>query len=156
MPTANPYTGEAWAEVADDPTAVDTAVVAARAAFDDGPWRTMPATERASLMRRLGELLTRDAEALAVIESRDNGTIIRETTAQAKSLQSYLDDFAGTADKIVGQQIPSPSFLVDPERVVGVIVPWNSPLALLTWKLAPLLAAGCTAAGIEHLEVALR
>ncbi|MFW2333528.1 aldehyde dehydrogenase [Ilumatobacter sp.] len=151
MPTANPYTGEAWAEVADDPAAVDTAVSAARAAFDDGPWRTMPATERASLMRRLGELLTRDAEALAVIESRDNGKIIRETTAQAKSLQSYLDYFAGMADKIVGQQIPSPSpnFLVYTERVpvgvVGVIVPWNSPLALLTWKLAPLLAAGCTA-----------
>ncbi len=150
MPTANPYTGEVWAEVADDPAAVDTAVSAARAAFDDGPWRSMPATDGASLMRPLGEILTRDAEALAVIESRDNGKIIRETTAQAKSLQSYLDYFAGMADKIVGQQIPSPSpnFLVYTERVpvgvVGVIVPWNSPLALLTWKLAPLLAAGCT------------
>lgn len=151
METTNPFSGEAWAEVADDPDAVASAVAAARAAFDSGPWRTMPAAERAALMRRLGELATRDAEALAVIESRDNGKIIRETTAQAKSLQSYLDYFAGVADKIVGEQVPSPSpnFLVYTERepvgVVGVIVPWNSPLALLIWKLAPLLAAGCTA-----------
>ncbi len=110
----------------------------------------MAGRERAALMRRLGELLTRDADALAQVETRDNGKIIRETTAQAKSLEGYLDYFAGMADKIVGQQIPSPSpdFLVYTERVpvgvVGAIVPWNSPLALLMWKLAPLLAAGCT------------
>ena len=59
----------------------EVAVAAARSAFDDGPWRTMPAVERANLMRRLGELLTRDAEELAVIESRDNGKIIREILA---------------------------------------------------------------------------
>ena len=151
MVTANPYSGEVWAEVADDPGAVDVAVRSARAAFEDGPWASMPARERARLMRKLGELLTRDAEALAQIETRDNGKIIRETTAQAKSLESYLDYFAGMTDKIVGQQIPSPSpnFLVYTERVpkgvVGAIIPWNSPLALLTWKLGPLLAAGCTA-----------
>lgn len=151
MPTANPFTGEQWAEVADDPAAVDTAVAAARAAFEAGPWASMPGRERAGLMRRLGELLTESADDLAVIETRDNGKIIRETTAQAKSLESYLDYFAGMADKIVGQQIPSPSpdFLVYTERVpvgvVGAIIPWNSPLALLTWKLGPLLAAGCTA-----------
>ncbi len=151
MSTTNPYSGEVWADVADDPTHVDLAVAAARRAFDGGPWRTMPAAQRAGLMRKLGELLTRDADDLAQIESRDNGKIIRETTAQAKSLQSYLDYFAGSADKLLGEQIPTPTpnFLVYTERVpvgvVGVIVPWNSPLALLTWKLAPLLAAGCTA-----------
>ncbi|MGA9278255.1 aldehyde dehydrogenase [Ilumatobacter sp.] len=151
MTTSNPYTGDAWADVADDPAAVDVAVAAARRAYDDGPWRSMPAAQRAELIRTLGALLTRDADDLAVIESRDNGKIIRETTAQAKSLQSYFDYFAGVADKIVGEQIPgpNPNFLVYTERVpvgvVGVIVPWNSPLALLTWKLAPLLAAGCTA-----------
>lgn len=150
MLTSNPYTGAAWAEVADDPTAVDVAVRAARAAFEDGPWATMSGQERARCMRRLGELTTREADALAKIETRDNGKIIRETTAQAKSLQSYLDYFAGMTDKIVGQQIPSPSpnFLVYTERVpkgvVGAIIPWNSPLALLTWKLGPLLASGCT------------
>ena len=151
MATANPFTGEAWAEVADDPDAVDVAVAAARRAFADGPWASMPASERARLMRRLGEILTRDADELAAVETRDNGKIIRETTAQARSLQSYFDYFAGMADKIAGEQIPSPSpnFVVYTERVpvgvVGAIIPWNSPLALLTWKLAPLLAAGCTA-----------
>ena len=150
METTNPYSGEAWAEVADDPAAVDVAVWAARRAFQDGPWATMSARERADLMRKLGQALTRDADELAQAETRDNGKIIRETTAQAKSLESYLDYFAGMADKIVGQQIPAPTsqFLVYTERVpkgvVGAIIPWNSPLALLTWKLGPLLAAGCT------------
>ena len=151
METSNPFTGEAWATVADDPAAVDDAVGAARRAFTDGPWAQMPAADRARLMRRLGEILTRDAGELAAVETRDNGKIIRETSAQAKSLQSYYDFFAGLADKIAGEQIPSPSpnFLVYTERVpvgvVGAIIPWNSPLLLLTWKLAPLLAAGCTA-----------
>lgn len=151
MLTYNPYSGVAWAEVADDPAAVDSAVRAARAAFEDGPWVSMAARDRAELMRTLGDLLTRDAAELANIETRDNGKIIRETTAQAKSLEGYLDYFAGMADKIMGQQIPSPTpnFLVYTERVpkgvVGAIIPWNSPLALLTWKLGPLLAAGCTA-----------
>jgi aldehyde dehydrogenase (NAD+) len=150
METRNPFTGEPWAEVSDDPAAVDVAVRAARRAFDEGPWTTMPAAERARCMMHLGEILTRDAEELAAIETRDNGKIIRETMAQAGSLQSYLDFFAGMADKIGGDQLPSPSpnFLVYTERVpvgvVGAIIPWNSPLALLTWKLAPLLAAGCT------------
>ncbi len=151
MPTSNPFSGEVWAEVADDPAAVDVAVRAARSAFEDGPWATMPGRERAHLMMELGRILTRDADELGEVESRDNGKIIRETSAQAKSLQGYLDYFAGMADKIVGQQIPAPSsnFLVYTERVpvgvVGAIIPWNSPLALLTWKLGPLLAAGCTA-----------
>ncbi len=151
METSDPFTGAVWATVADDPGEVDAAVAAARRAFEDGPWPQMPAAERARLMRRLGEILTRDADELAAIETRDNGKIIRETSAQARSLQSYYDFFAGLADKIAGEQIPSPSpnFLVYTERVpvgvVGAIIPWNSPLQLLTWKLAPLLAAGCTA-----------
>ena len=151
METSNPFTGHAWATVADDPDAVDAAVAAARRAFNDGPWAQMPAAERARLMRRLGEILTRDADDLAAAETRDNGKIIRETSAQAKSLQANYDYFAGLADKIGGEQIPhpSPNFVVYTERVpvgvVGAIVPWNSPLLLLTWKLAPLLAAGCTA-----------
>jgi len=111
----------------------------------------MPAAERGRLMRKLGELLTRDAEMLGQVESRDNGKIIRETGAQAKGLQSYYDFFAGQADKISGEKLPNPAsnFLVYTEKVpvgvVGAIIPWNSPLSLLTWKLAPLLAAGCTA-----------
>ena len=151
MQTSNPFSGRAWAEVPDDPSAVDDAVSAARAAFETGPWATMPATERSRLMQKLGELLARDAAELAEIETRDNGKIIRETSAQTAALKSYLDFFAGVTDKIHGEQLPNPSpdFLVYTEKVpvgvVGVIVPWNSPLMLLTWKLGPLLAAGCTA-----------
>ena len=150
MPTVNPYSGNIWAEVADDPAAVDVAVAAARRAFEQGPWATMAARERASLMRALGTALTNNAEALARAETRDNGKAIRETTAQVASLEPNLDYFAGMADKAVGQQIPNPlpNFLVYTERVpvgvIGAIIPWNSPMALLTWKLAPLLAAGCT------------
>ncbi len=151
MGTSNPYTGEVWAVVPDDPDAVDQAVSAARAAFDSGPWSAMPAKQRARLMMKLGELLSRDAAELAVIETRDNGKIIRETSAQTAGLANYLDYFAGYADKLLGSQIPSPApnFLIYTERkprgVVGAIVPWNSPLSLLVWKLGPLLAAGCTA-----------
>jgi (Z)-2-((N-methylformamido)methylene)-5-hydroxybutyrolactone dehydrogenase len=150
MTTSNPFTGDVWAEVSDDPAAVDIAVAAARAAFVGGPWATMGGAERGRLMRRLGELLTRDAEELAAIETRDNGKIIRETTGQAKSLAGFLGYFAGVADKLGGETIPSPApnFVISTERVpvgvVAAIVPWNSPLALLTWKLGPLLAAGCT------------
>ena len=151
MQTSNPFTGKVWAEVPDDPGAVNDAVAAARKAFETGPWATMSAVERSQLMRALGDSLARDAKELAVIETRDNGKIIRETSAQAGALKSYLDFFAGVADKIHGEQLPNPSpdFLVYTEKVpvgvVGVIVPWNSPLMLLTWKLGPLLAAGCTA-----------
>jgi len=150
MSTSNPFTGAPWAEVADDPAAVDDAVRAARRAFSDGPWAAMSGVERSRLMRRLGELLTRDAEMLGAAETRDNGKVIRETSAQTRGLQGSYDFFAGMADKIGGEQLPSPSpnFLVYTERepvgVVGAIIPWNSPLALLTCKLAPLLAAGCT------------
>lgn len=150
MTTSNPYTGEVWATVADDPGAVDQAVIAANEAFASGPWSTMAARDRGKLMSRLAELLNRDAAELAIVESRDNGKIIRETSAQAAGLGSYLEYFAGYADKISGTQIPSPAsnFLIYTERkargVVGAIVPWNSPLALLVWKLGPLLAAGCT------------
>ena len=151
LETSNPYTGEVWARVADSPDAVDAAVAAAREAFDKGSWPTMSGAERAAILRRLGALLTENADWLGQMESRDNGKIIRETSAQAKSLESYFQFFAGMADKIGGEVLPSPNpnFLIYTEKVpkgvVGAIVPWNSPLMLLTWKLAPLLACGCTA-----------
>lgn len=150
LETSNPYTGEVWARVPDSVQAIDDAVAAAREAFDNGPWPSMSGVERAAIMRKLGALLTDNADMLGQLESRDNGKIIRETGAQAKALQSYYDFFAGVADKIGGEVLPSPNsnFLIYTEKVpkgvVGAIVPWNSPLMLLTWKLAPLLASGCT------------
>jgi acyl-CoA reductase-like NAD-dependent aldehyde dehydrogenase len=145
----NPYTGAPWATVADAGAAdVDAAVAAARAALA-GPWGAMTGFERADLMRRLGALIARDAQALAEIETRDNGKLLREMLGQMQYLPKWLDYFAGIADKLEGETIPSDrtNFLIytrhEPAGVVGAIVPWNSPLLLLMWKLAPALAAGC-------------
>lgn len=149
--SVNPYTGKAWAiapEAGEED--VDLAVRAAREAFDEGPWGRMTGTERARLMRRLAGLIADNAENLAVVESTDNGKLLREMGQQLGAMSEWYYYFAGAADKIHGETIPSdkPNFLVytrrEPIGVVGAIVPWNSPLLLLTWKLAPALAAGCT------------
>ena len=147
----NPYTGRGWATAPEaGEEDVDRAVRAAREAFDEGPWGKMTGSERARLMRRLAELIAENAESLAVVESTDNGKLLREMGGQLGSLPEWYYYFAGAADKIQGDTIPShnPDFFVytrrEPIGVVGAIVPWNSPLLLLTWKLAPALAAGCT------------
>jgi acyl-CoA reductase-like NAD-dependent aldehyde dehydrogenase len=147
----NPYTGRAWATAPEaGEEDIDRAVKAARKAFDDGPWGTMTGTERARLMRRLADLLAENAQELATVESTDNGKLLREMGGQLGALAEWYYYFAGAADKIQGETIPSdkPNFFVytrrEPIGVVGAIVPWNSPLLLLTFKLAPALASGCT------------
>ena len=149
--STNPYTGKVWATAPEaDEEDVDRAVRAAREAFDEGPWGRMTGTERARLLRRFAELLAENAEDIARVESTDNGKLLREMGGQLKSLPEWYYYFAGAADKIQGETIPSdkPNFFVytrrEPIGVVGAIVPWNSPLLLLTFKLAPALAAGCT------------
>ncbi|WP_249714097.1 aldehyde dehydrogenase [Rhizomonospora bruguierae] len=146
----NPYSGKAWAEVpAAGGADVDRAVDAARAALD-GPWGRLTGFDRARLMRRLAAIVERDAEELAVIESTGNGKLLRESQAQMASLAGWLYYFAGIADKLQGETIPAdkPNFFLytrrEPVGVVAAIVPWNSPLVLAMWKLAPALAAGCT------------
>jgi len=147
----NPYTGNVWAMMPEaDEADVDAAVRAARVAFDDGPWGRMTGTERARLLRRFAALLADNAEQIAIVESTDNGKLIREMQGQLKSLPEWYYYFAGWADKLEGETIPSdkPNFFVytrrEPIGVVGAITPWNSPLLLMTFKLAPALAAGCT------------
>ncbi len=149
--SVNPATGEAWAIVPDaSEQDVDAAVSAARRAFSEGEWPTLTAAQRGRLMRRLADILRRDAEEIARIETTDNGKVYRETLAQAQSLGDYFEYFAGAADKLQGAVIPSgkPAFHVytrnEPLGVVGAIMPWNSPAQLLVFKLAPALAAGCT------------
>jgi (Z)-2-((N-methylformamido)methylene)-5-hydroxybutyrolactone dehydrogenase len=128
---------------------VDDAVAAARAALD-GPWGKLTATQRGKLLHRLGELIEREASWSAELETRDNGKLLREMAGQMAGLPEWYYYFAGLADKVQGSVIRSdkPNFLVytrnEPVGVVAAIVPWNSPLLLLTWKLAPALAAGCT------------
>jgi (Z)-2-((N-methylformamido)methylene)-5-hydroxybutyrolactone dehydrogenase len=148
--TTNPFSGEPWAVVADaGPQDVDDAVRAAHRALS-GPWGTMTGFERAAAMRRLADILRREADALAEIESRDNGKLLREMRGQMQYLPAWLEYFSGVADKLQGETIPSdkPNFFIytrhEPVGVVAAIVPWNSPLLLMMWKLAPALAAGCT------------
>ncbi|HEY6760557.1 MAG TPA: aldehyde dehydrogenase [Baekduia sp.] len=148
-PALNPFTGEAWALApeasADD---VDRAVAAARAAMA-GPWGAMTGAQRAELMRRLATVLAEEAEELAALETRGNGKLLRETLGQARALSDYYNYFAGAADKLEGATIPShkPGYLLytrhEPVGVVAAIMAWNSPLMLMTWKVAPALAAGC-------------
>jgi aldehyde dehydrogenase (NAD+) len=146
----NPYTGRNWALVPDGgPEDVDAAVAAARAALD-GDWGTMTGFARAALLRRVADLIAENAERLARLEVSDSGKLYREMIGQVGGLGGWYHYYAGLADKLEGRQIPAPSpdYLVytrrEPVGVVAAITPWNSPLMLLTWKLAPALAAGCT------------
>ncbi|GEL20781.1 aldehyde dehydrogenase [Pseudonocardia asaccharolytica] len=146
----NPYTGRPWAVVPDGgPEDVDAAVAAARAALDGG-WGTLTGFARAALLRRLGDLIAENADRLARLEVNDSGKLYREMIGQTGGLGSWYHYYAGLADKIEGRQIPAPNpdYLVytrrEPVGVVAAITPWNSPLLLMTWKLAPALAAGCT------------
>lgn len=146
----NPYTGQPWAALPDGgPDDVDAAVAAARAALD-GEWGTLTGFGRAALLRRLGDLVSQDADRLARLEVQDSGKLHREMIGQLHGLGSWYHYYAGLADKLEGRQIPvpNPNFLVytrrEPVGVVAAITPWNSPLLLMTWKLAPALAAGCT------------
>ncbi|MFN8456921.1 MAG: aldehyde dehydrogenase [Anaerolineae bacterium] len=150
FPSINPYTGEVWAEFpAAQAEDVDRAVRAARQAFE-GEWGRLLPTERSRIMRQIADKIGQHADYLGEIETRDNGKLIREMLGQVKSLVNYYHYFAGAADKIFGEVIPldKPTMLNytlrEPVGVVGAITPWNSPLLLLSWKLAPALAAGCT------------
>ena len=146
----NPYTGRPWAVVPDGgPEDVDAAVAAARAAFDN-EWGSLTGFARAALIRRLADLVAANADRLARLEVNDSGKLYREMIGQLNALGGWYQYFAGLADKIEGRQIPSPNpnYLVytkrEPVGVVAAITPWNSPLLLMTWKVAPALAAGCT------------
>lgn len=146
----NPYLGRPWARIPDGSTAdVDRAVESARVAFD-GAWGATNGFERARLLRRLGDLIAEDPEPLARLEVADSGKLFREMIGQLRYLPQWYYYYAGLADKLEGRAIPSdkPNYFVytrrEPVGVVAAITPWNSPLLLLTFKLAVGLAAGCT------------
>ncbi len=150
--TIDPATGDVIAKVAEaDAADVNKAVKAARAAFEPGSkWRKMSATKRGELMNRLADLIERNAEDLAKLESLDNG----KPYAVAKAADLPLTTmcyryYAGWADKIHGKTIPinGPYFCYtrhEPVGVCGQIIPWNFPLLMQAWKLGPALACGCT------------
>jgi aldehyde dehydrogenase (NAD+) len=147
----DPYEGTPWARVAEaSEQDVADAVKAARLAFDEGEWRMMSGSTRARLIRKLGEAIADHAEELALLETRDNGKLLREMRGQVLGLSGFYDYYAGLADKIEGRVVDTgrPDFFGyvsrEPVGVVAAILPWNSPLLLLTFKLAAALAAGCT------------
>ncbi|MDP2497860.1 MAG: aldehyde dehydrogenase family protein [Candidatus Palauibacterales bacterium] len=145
----NPFTEETIAEVAEaGPDQVDDAVRSAREAFESDEWRGMDPHHRARLLNRLADLIEERASELAEIETRDNGKPSFESSRV--DLPSVIENyryFAGWADKVGGKTIPvSGPFLNytrrEPLGVVGAIVPWNYPLSLASWKVAPALACG--------------
>lgn len=149
--TANPFVGEPWAQIAAGNAAdVDAAVLAAQRSFSAGPWSQFTATQRGMLLCRVGALIARDARQLAEIEVRDNGKLLAEMLGQLSYIPQWFQYFGGLADKIEGRAIPLDKkgyfnfTRREPVGVVAAITPWNSPLLLATWKLAPALAAGCT------------
>jgi (Z)-2-((N-methylformamido)methylene)-5-hydroxybutyrolactone dehydrogenase len=149
--TQNPYTGKTWAEIpqANAPD-VDRAVQAAHLAFTEGAWAEMSASQRGVLLHRLGDLIARDAKKLAETEVRDNGKLFAEMSGQLNYIPQWYYYYGGLADKVQGATLPLDkkgyfSFTRnEPLGVVAAITPWNSPLLLASWKIAPALAAGCT------------
>ncbi|MEM7207023.1 MAG: aldehyde dehydrogenase [Pseudomonadota bacterium] len=147
----DPFTGEPWALIPkQDSGDVDTAVAAAKSAFRSSEWRGLTATARGKLLGKLADLIAANATKLAELETRDNGKLLSEMSAQVNYIPEWYRYFGGLCDKIEGAVLPidKPNMFAytksEPLGVVAAIVPWNSPLLLLTWKLAPLLAAGNT------------
>jgi len=153
FPTYNPATGDVLTQVAEgDREDINRAVDAARAAFDRGPWRKLSPSERGRMIWKLADLVEKHGEEFAQLESLDNGKPL--TVARVADVPGTVDMFrymAGWATKIEGNTIPlsaqAPRFLAytvrEPVGVVGQIIPWNFPLLMAAWKLAPALAAGC-------------
>ena len=151
FPTINPATCEEICHVAEaDAADVDKAVAAARSAFEHGPWSTMRASQRGLLLYQLADLIETHADELARLESLDNGKPVSVARANdvTKTAACYRY-FAGWADKIHGKTIPIDGDLScatrhEPIGVVGQIIPWNLPMLMMAWKLAPALATGNT------------
>ncbi len=150
FPVYDPSTEEIIAEVPDAQAAdVDRAVKAARAAFDSGPWPKMTAQERGRLLFKLADRIRREAGKLAELEARTCGKPIVEAEFDVNDTATCYEYYGGLATKVLGHVNPVPDnalslSLREPVGVAGQIIPWNYPLLMAAWKLAPALAAGCT------------
>jgi aldehyde dehydrogenase (NAD+) len=149
--TVDPSTGDEICQIAEaDAADVDIAVKAARAAFERGPWRKMAASERGRLLLRLSDLIEKNADELAGLEALDNGKPFAIAKAvDVAATAGCFRYFAGWADKVHGKTIPIDGEYFcytrhEPVGVVGQIIPWNFPMLMLAWKLAPALATGNT------------
>jgi len=151
FPTVNPATGETITTIAEgDERDADAAVQAARKAFESGPWAEMSASDRGKLLWKVGDLIDKYNEELGTLETLDNGKPIFESRqVDMPMVAEVFRYYAGWATKIHGETVPvrGPFLnytLREPLGVVAAIVPWNFPLLLASWKVAPALAAGNT------------
>jgi betaine-aldehyde dehydrogenase len=150
FPVYDPSTEEVIAQVPSSNAAdVDLAVKAARAAFDSGPWGKTNAAERGRILFKLAEKIRQNTAMLAELESRNSGKPIVEAEFDIADVATCFEYYGGLANKVLGHVNPVPanalSFtLREPVGVAGQIIPWNFPLLMAAWKLAPALAAGCT------------
>jgi (Z)-2-((N-methylformamido)methylene)-5-hydroxybutyrolactone dehydrogenase len=147
----NPYTAAPWALIPRGSREdVEAAVAAAKSAFYGDAWHQLTATARGALLFKLADLIAADAARLSEIETTDNGKLIAEMRGQLNYIPQWFRYFGGLADKIEGRVIPIDKPGVfnftreEPLGVVAAVTPWNSPLLLAAWKLAPALAAGNT------------
>ena len=148
--TLNPATGEVLAEVAEaDKADVDLAVAAARKALD-GKWGKISARDRGRMIYKLAQIIQDNAQELASLEAQDNGKPLKEALyIDLADVVDHFEYFAGWCTKIVGETIPVPGNMLnytlrEPVGVCGQIIPWNYPLSMAAWKLAPALACGNT------------
>ncbi|MFZ4452711.1 aldehyde dehydrogenase family protein [Salibacterium aidingense] len=151
MESINPATGKGYVTVARaNEEDVDKAVRAAREAYEIGPWAEMAPGDRGRLLYKIAQKLWENVDYLAEVESRDNGLPINETKFIAvPAAVDVLEFYAGMANKIQGDTLASPNerfnyTLKEPLGVIGAIVPWNHPIMISMWKIAPALAAGNT------------
>ena len=146
----NPAIGKPIAVVSESSKAdVDRAVAAARVAFDSGPWREVTAQARGRILFKMSDLVRKNFDMLAELETRNCGKPIVESEFDMNDTASCFEYYGGLATKIHGETLPVPDnalnlTLKEPVGVAGLIVPWNYPLMLAAWKLAPAIAAGCT------------
>jgi betaine-aldehyde dehydrogenase len=150
LEVVDPATGETLGRVPDGSAVdVDRAVRAARDAFDRGPWRATTAQDRASVLFKLAKLVRDRTDELAELETRNTGKPIIEAEGDIADVATCFEYYGGLATKIHGDVIPVPDnamslALREPVGVAGQIVPWNYPLLMAAWKLAPAICAGCT------------
>ncbi len=146
----NPFTGKAFAEVPEaSNNDVNSAVQAARQAFDGGDWPAMTAQQRGRILFRIADLIRKNAAKLARLETLNVGKPLLESEYDINDTATCFEYYGGLATKIAGQTLPVPDLalsmtLREPVGVCALIVPWNYPLMIAAWKLAPALAAGCT------------
>lgn len=147
----NPFNQEVIATVPEsDESDAKTAIAAARAAFDKGEWSSAPAIERGAIVRNIAELIERDKEELARLESLDTGKTVEESRGDMDDIAGVFRYYADLADKDVEELMDSPlpnsisKVVREPVGVCGQITPWNYPLLQASWKLAPALATGNT------------